>query len=117
RDEVVAATSSADGEEILLLTSGGYGKRTKLTEFRPQGRGGMGLKAFKLTRVRGTLVGASAVEPGDQAFLVSSSGVAIRTPVDTISRQKRDSTGVKVINVGDGSLAAFTVIGNGEDES
>lgn len=116
-DRVVAATSSADADEILLLTSGGYGKRTKLSDFRAQGRGGIGIKAFKLTRVRGTLVGASAVEPGDQAFLISSTGVAIRTPVDKISRQKRDSTGVKVINLGDGSLATFTVIGNGEEET
>jgi DNA gyrase subunit A len=115
-DEVVAATSSVDGEEILLLTSGGYGKRTKMSEFRAQARGGVGVKAFKLTRVRGTLVGASAVSPGDQAFLISSSGIAIRTPVDKVSRQKRDSTGVKVINVGDGSLAAFTVIANGVEE-
>ena len=114
-DYVVSATSSVDGDEILLLTSGGYGKRTKLSEFRAQSRGGLGVKAFKLTRVRGTLVGASAVSPGDQAFLISTSGVAMRTSVDSISRQKRDSTGVKVINVGDGSLAAFTVIGNGDN--
>ncbi|HEX2154184.1 MAG TPA: DNA gyrase subunit A [Acidimicrobiia bacterium] len=115
-DEVVAATSSVAGDEVLLLTSGGYGKRTKMSEYRAQARGGVGVKAFKLTRVRGTLVGASAVSPGNQVFLISSSGVAIRTPADAISRQKRDSTGVKVINVGDGSLAAFTVIGNGEDD-
>jgi DNA gyrase subunit A len=79
-----------------------------MSEFRAQARGGVGVKAFKLTRVRGTLVGASAVSPGDQAFLISSTGIAIRTPIDKVSRQKRDSTGVKVINVGDGSLAAFT---------
>ncbi|HSJ35649.1 MAG TPA: DNA gyrase subunit A [Acidimicrobiia bacterium] len=115
-DAVVAATSSVDGEEIFLLTSGGYGKRTKMGEFRAQARGGVGVKAFKLTRVRGTLVGASAVSPGDQAFLISTSGIAIRTPVDKVSRQKRDSTGVKVINVGEGSLAAFTVIANGDEE-
>ena len=115
-DRVVAATSSVAGEEVLLVTSGGYGKRTKMSEFRPQSRGGVGLKAFKLTRVRGSLVGAAAVSPGDQAFLISSSGIAIRTPVDKVSRQMRDSTGVKVINVGDGSLAAFTVIANGDDE-
>jgi DNA gyrase subunit A len=115
-DEVVAATSSVDGEEILLVSSGGYGKRTKMSEFRAQARGGVGVKAFKLTRVRGTLVGASAVSPGAQAFLISSTGIAIRTPIDKVSRQKRDSTGVKVINVGDGSLAAFTVIANGDDE-
>ncbi|HEX7099025.1 MAG TPA: DNA gyrase subunit A [Acidimicrobiia bacterium] len=115
-DYVVSATSSVDGDEVLLLTSSGYGKRTKLAEFRAQARGGLGVKAFKLTRVRGTLVGAAAVSPGDQAFLVSSSGVAMRTSVDSISRQKRDSTGVKVINVGDGTLAAFTVIGNGDHD-
>ena len=114
-DYVVSATSSVDGDEILLLTSSGYGKRTKLSEFRAQARGGMGVKAFKLTRARGTLVGAAAVSPGDQAFLVTSSGVAMRTSVDSISRQKRDSTGVKVINVGDATLAAFTVIGNGDN--
>ena len=116
-DKVVGACSSVDGEEILLLTSGGYGKRTKLSEFRPQARGGVGVKAFKLTRVRGRLVGASAVSPGDQAFLMSSSGIAMRTSVDEVSRQKRDSTGVKVINVGEGELAAFTVIANGDDDN
>ena len=116
-DEVVAATSSAAGDEVFLMTSGGYGKRTKLSEFRAQTRGGVGVKAFKLTRVRGTLVGAAAVEPTDQAFLISSSGIAIRTPVNKVSRQKRDSTGVKVINVGDGALATFTVIANGVDEA
>jgi DNA gyrase subunit A len=112
----VAATSSVAGEEVLLVTSGGYGKRTKMSDFRAQTRGGIGVKAFKLTRVRGTLVGASAVFAGDQAFLISSGGIAIRTPVDKVSRQGRDSTGVKVINVGDGSLAAFTVIANGDEE-
>ena len=61
-------------------------------------------------------VGSAAVSPGDQAFLISTSGIAIRTPVDKVSRQMRDSTGVKVINVGDGSLAAFTVIANGDEE-
>ncbi len=115
-DEVVAACSSVDGEEILLLTSGGYGKRTRMSEFRAQARGGVGVKAFKLTRVRGRLIGARAVASGDQVFLISSNGIAIRTGVDSISRQKRDSTGVKVMNVGDGSLATYTVIGNGSDE-
>ena len=115
-DVVVAACSSVEGEEILLLTSGGYGKRTRLGEFRSQTRGGVGVKAFKLTRVRGVLVGAWAVSPGDQVFLISSSGIAIRTEVDSISRQKRDSTGVKAINVGDGQLAAFTVIHESEED-
>ena len=55
--------STDEGDEVLLLTSGGYGKRTRMTEFPRQKRGGIGVKAIKLTRVRGTLVAARAVSP------------------------------------------------------
>jgi DNA gyrase subunit A len=102
-DEVVAAVSNIEGEEVLLLTSGGYGKRTEMGEFRKQARGGLGVKAIKLTRVRGNLVSALAVGKEDEVFLVSSAGVGTRQSVGKISRQKRDSTGVRVIDVGDGN--------------
>ncbi|HKX75429.1 MAG TPA: DNA gyrase subunit A [Acidimicrobiia bacterium] len=110
-DEVVAATSSADGPEVLLLTSNGYGKRTSIEQFRGQGRGGIGVKAIKLTRARGRLIGARGVEKGTEVFLISSTGIGIRTPVDKISRQQRDSTGVRVMDVGtEAELAAFTMV-------
>ncbi len=116
-DEVVAATSSADGAEVLLLTSNGYGKRTPIEQFRGQGRGGIGVKAIKLTKARGRLIGAVGVTKGTEVFLISSTGTGIRTPADKISRQRRDSTGVRVMNVGAGShLAAFTVVPPEEDE-
>ena len=102
-DEVVAAVSSNEGEEVLLLTSGGYGKRTEMEEFRKQTRGGIGVKAFKITRVRGNLVAATAVRKEDEVFLISSAGVGNRQAVAKISRQKRDSTGVRVIDVGNGN--------------
>lgn len=115
-DQVVAAVSDVDGDQVLLLTSGGYGKRTFMEEFRRQTRGGIGVKAFKITRVRGNLVGARAVVKEDEVFLISSAGVGIRTAVAKISRQKRDSTGVKVIDVGEGNeLSAFTVVSEEED--
>ncbi|MEE9178634.1 MAG: DNA gyrase subunit A [Acidimicrobiia bacterium] len=110
-DQVVAAVSNVEGDEVLLLTAGGYGKRTVMSEFRRQARGGMGVKAFKITRVRGNLVAVRAVEKEDEVFLISSAGVGIRTPVAKISRQKRDTTGVKVIDVGEGNeLSAVTVV-------
>ncbi|MGH8916595.1 MAG: DNA gyrase subunit A [Acidimicrobiia bacterium] len=110
-DRVVAAVSNAQGDEVLLVTSAGYGKRTSITEFRRQTRGGLGVKAFKLTRVRGSLVGGRAVSKDDEVFLISSAGVAIRTPVAKISKQKRDSTGVKVIDVGNGNeLTAIAIV-------
>jgi DNA gyrase subunit A len=115
-DQVVSAVSNVEGDEVLLVTSAGYGKRTSITEFRRQTRGGLGVKAFKLTRVRGTLVGARAVSKDDDVFLISSAGIGIRTPVAKISRQKRDSTGVRVIDVGNGNeLSALAIVSDEED--
>jgi len=110
-DHVVSAACTEDGDEALLLTSGGYGKRTRMTEFPHQKRGGIGVKAIKLTRVRGSLVAGRAVAPGSEVFILSSSGVVIRTAVDTISRQRRDATGVKVMNLGAGAaISAFDLV-------
>jgi len=115
-DQVVAAVSNAEGDEVLLLSSAGYGKRTSMTEFRRQARGGQGMKAFKLTRVRGNLVGALAVSKDGDVFLVSSVGIGIRTPIAKISRQKRDTTGVKVIDVGEGNeLSAIASVHDVEE--
>lgn len=114
-DEVVAAASNVDGDEVLLLTSNGYGKRTVWEQFPKQNRGGIGVKAMKLTRARGRLVGARGVEKDMEVFLISSSGIGIRTKVASISRQQRDATGVKVIDVGSGELSAFAIV-VGEDE-
>lgn len=110
-DRVVSAASESDGDEVLLLTSGGYGKRTKMGEFRAQKRGGVGVKAIKLTRVRGTLVTARAVHRGAEIFVMSSDGIVIRMDADSISRQKRDATGVKVMDVGkEAEISAFTLV-------
>ena len=110
-DEVVAAVGADEGAHILLLTSGGYGKRTKMSEFRRQKRGGRGMRAMKLTRVRGKLVAARAVSEGDEIFVTSSDGIVIRQSVDDVSRQKRDSTGVKVMNLeDDAELTAVALV-------
>jgi DNA gyrase subunit A len=110
-DEVVAAATDEEGDELLLLTSGGYGKRTKTGDFRRQKRGGQGVKAMKLTRVRGRLVDARAVSPGTEVFVISSDGIVIRQGVDEISRQRRESTGVRVMNLdNDAELSAVALV-------
>jgi DNA gyrase subunit A len=116
-DQVVGAVSNVDGDEVLLMTSAGYGKRTRIDEFPRQKRSGLGVKAIKLTRVRGSLVGARAVSDDVDVFLISSAGIGIRTPVAKISRQKRDSTGVRVIDVGAGNeLSALAIVSEEEDD-
>ncbi|MDJ0924385.1 MAG: DNA gyrase subunit A [Acidimicrobiia bacterium] len=116
-DEVVSAATVSNGEEILFLTSGGYGKRTAMSEFPCQKRGGIGVKAMKLTRVRGELVAALAVTREDHIFVTSSDGIVIRQGAGEISRQKRASTGVKVMSLGEGTtLAAAALVPRDEDE-
>jgi DNA gyrase subunit A len=96
---------------VLLLTSGGYGKRTRMSEFPLQKRGGYGVKAMRPTRVRGKLVAARGVSAGAEIFVTSSDGVVIRIATDTISRQKRDSTGVKVMGLSAGAeITAFALV-------
>ncbi|MBN2113126.1 MAG: DNA gyrase subunit A [Acidimicrobiia bacterium] len=110
-DGVVSAACDADGDTVLLLTSGGYGKRIKVSEFPRQKRGGYGVKAIKPTRVRGTLVAARGVSAGSEIFVTSSDGVVIRMAADTISRQKRDASGVKVMNLSAGAqVTAFGLV-------
>ena len=116
-DAVVSAAGSGDGDEVLLLTTGGYGKRVRVSEFPSQRRGGFGVKAIKLTRVRGQLVAARAIQPGTEVFVISTDGVVIRTGVDAISRQRRDSSGVKVMNTSaDAEVSAFTLVPQDEDD-
>lgn len=115
-DRVVAAASSADGDHVLILTSGGYGKRTAMEQFRDQKRGGIGVKSIKLTRVRGIVAGARAVSKGMEVFVIASNGVAIRTKVDSVSRQKREASGVKVIGLPEGvTVSAFAPVENDEE--
>jgi len=116
-DRVVSGACDADGDLVLLLSTGGYGKRTRVSEFPRQKRGGYGVKAMKPTRVRGNLVAARAIPPGAEIFVTSSDGVVIRTGADTISRQKRDATGVKVMNLPAGShVTAFALVPPEEDD-
>ena len=82
-----------------------------MSEFPNQRRGGLGVKAIKLTRVRGKLVGARAILDGAEIFVISSDGVVIRTPVGQISRQKREASGVKVMNLpDDATISAFAPV-------
>ncbi len=99
-DEVVSLNSVREGSMLLLVTDGGYGKRTDMEAFTAKHRGGQGVTAMKLAADKGRLVASRAVGDGDEVLLVSTKGVLIRIPVDTISLQGPYATGVKVMAVG-----------------
>ena len=109
-DDVVvaaAATSEDDQRHLLTVTEGGYGKRTPIDAYPRKGRGTMGVKGIKLTEARGaSVIGARMVDLDDEVIMVSSGGVLIRTAGSEIAEQRRDATGVKVMNVGEEETVA-----------
>jgi DNA gyrase subunit A len=115
-DQVIGAARVDEGDDVLLLTGGGYGKRTKMSAFNRQKRGGMGVMAMRLTRVRGKVRAVRAVSTGDEIFVTSSDGIVIRQSIDEISRQGRPATGVKVMNLEAGAeLSAVALVPRDED--
>jgi len=85
--------------ELLIVTDAGYGKRTLLEKYPRQHRGGKGVKSAKLTARRGFVAGAAVVRPGHEVFLIASDGQVIRMACKDISRQGRDTTGVRVMRL------------------
>jgi DNA gyrase subunit A len=104
--------------DLLTVSDNGFGKRTILTEFSRQHRGGQGVTAMKLTAKNGTVAGAHIVEPEHELMLMSSSGVVIRMPVAQISRYGRATQGVSVMKLGAGDrVASLTVLAERSDEA
>ncbi len=99
--EVIALMIVADGT-ILTATENGFGKRTRVDEFPLQGRGGQGVIGIQTSERNGRMVGAIQVEPGDDVVLISSVGTLVRTPVDEISEQGRNTQGVRLIRLDEG---------------
>ncbi len=90
--------------DLLVVTSDGFGKRSKLSEFRPQNRGGIGLIATKFKSSSSRLVALTIVEERDEIMVVTQNGVVSRIKSDCISRQGRPATGVKIQNLTDGDM-------------
>ena len=98
-DAVVAMQLTAQGEELLTVTAYGMGKRTELTEFHAQNRGGYGNLCHKLTDKTGFLIGAKLVREDQEMLLITNTGVMIRISVGDISKYGRLASGVKLMNI------------------
>ena len=98
-DIVISMQMSSQGEKILLVTENGMGKRTLISEFNAQNRGGKGVKCYKITDKTGNLVGAKIVTDENDIMIITTEGIIIRTSCDGISTLGRVTSGVKVINL------------------
>lgn len=102
-DEVVAMELVEPGQELLVVTKKGFGKRTKVEDYKIQVRGGKGLLTYDKAKFKktGELVGAMAVDSDDEILLINSDGIIIRMAAKEISKLGRATQGVKIMNVGE----------------
>ena len=89
------------GECVLIVSANGMGKRTPFTDFKLQNRGGKGVKCYKISDKTGEVVGAKAVNDGNEIMMITNEGIVIRMFVDDISILGRVTLGVKLMNTGD----------------
>jgi len=105
KDHLVNAMIICDQDDqdsaVLTLTENGFGKRTMLSEYNTQGRGGQGVISIQTTERNGNAVGAILVEDDDEAMLITNGGTLVRTRVGEVSVVGRNTQGVKVIGVSD----------------
>ncbi|WP_224363784.1 DNA gyrase subunit A [Hyalangium versicolor] len=102
-DEVVGADVVEKGTTILTVTENGYGKRTEEAEYRSQGRGGKGIIDIKTTERNGKVVGLVQVKDGDEVMLVTNGGMLIRMKAKEISVIGRNTQGVRLIALENGT--------------
>ena len=98
-DEVVAMQLDSQGEYVLIVSEYGLGKRTLMSEFHAQNRGGKGLKCYKIMEKTGSVVGAKAINEDDEIMMITNEGIVMRTGCKDISVLKRITSGVKLMNI------------------
>ncbi|MGW1343503.1 DNA gyrase subunit A [Kribbella sp. NPDC002412] len=126
-DELLSMSVIRVGEDeetqfVFTVTDAGYAKRSKVSEYRQQGRGGLGIKAVKLNDERGSLVGAIIVVDEDQVLAIKASGQVVRSRVDSVPVKGRDTMGVRFAGVGESDAVVaiarntdLSLNGNGDE--
>ena len=100
-NDTLQSLTVLEHHHLLTITDSGYGKRTEFDEFRGHGRGTMGVINIRMEYESG-VVAARSVSPGDEVIVMSSSGNVMRTRVDEVSIQKRNTRGVRIMNLEEG---------------
>jgi len=111
-DEVLSmmVVREADGD-LFVLTENGYGKRTSVSEYKRQKRGGLGVRTIKITEKKGKIAGAGILKDVHDIMVISDKGVLIRIQASSISRIGRSTQGVRIINLGEEArVASYSIV-------
>ena len=116
-DEVVAMQLNTQGYYLLVVSENGMGKRTSISEFTCQNRGGKGVKCYKITEKTGNVIGAKAVNEENEIMMITTEGIIIRLQCSDISILGRITSGVKLINLDEGvKVASFAKVREKEED-
>ncbi|HEX6021657.1 MAG TPA: DNA gyrase subunit A [Solirubrobacter sp.] len=107
---VIAMDVARPGQDLLVVTDGGYGKRTSVDEYRLTSRGAKGVKTITFTETKGLLAGALVVREHQELVFISQNGMVQRTAVRGINRYGRASQGVKVMNLREGDQVSAVAL-------
>jgi len=118
-DAVVGMVIVEEKAALFTVCENGYGKRTGLDNYRPQSRGGLGLKNIKTSARNGKVVALKAVQSTDDLMMITAAGMIIRTGLDQIRSIGRNTQGVRLINLkpGDKLVAAAKIVSEDAGES
>ena len=115
-DYVIGMEIAKEGAELLVVTEGGFGKKTDLSEYKIQTRGGVGIKTYKITEQTGNIVGIKTVGENIDLMVITSEGVIIRMNTADISTIGRSTKGVRLVKLGDGVKVASIALTEHEEE-
>jgi len=107
-----------EGQSILVVSEKGYGKRSKVEDYRITNRGGKGVKTINITEKTGYLIAIKEVVEEDHLMIINKSGIAIRMPVSDMRIMGRATQGVRLINLRNGdTIAAVTKVQGDEEQA
>ena len=101
-DYIIGMCIANDEGKLLTISENGYGKRTELSEYKCQNRGGKGMMTYRTSEETGNIAGMSIVTPDNDIMLITSDGVIIRMDSEEISTYGRVTKGVRVIRLAEG---------------
>ena len=107
---IIGADMPEDDRYVFTVTDGGFAKRTAVSQYRQQGRGGLGIKAMKLNEDRGSLVGGLVVQESDEVIAIKVSGQITRSSVAEVPAKGRDTMGVKFVRVAEDDAVSVIAI-------
>ena len=117
-DEIIGKQLCSQGDYLLIASEKGMGKRTSMSEFSVQNRGGKGVKCYKITEKTGNVVGVKAVNDDNEVMMITTEGIIIRIACSDISILGRITSGVKLMNLDDKvSVASIAKVREKEDKT